>query len=159
MQHGYVTYGHVCYAKFGYAIWLRYIRNSVTPHHSVTPRHSSRHSVSLPLCQMVTPCTVTRVSPNSVTPHRYATYGYATCLCHLWSCWLRQIRLCHMVTPCTITPVMPSVTPNTVTPHSYATCAYAGYAMVTPNLVTPHGYATYGDAGYAIGYAKHGYAT
>ena len=58
------------------------------------------------------------VTPNTVTPHGYATVVMS------------------------VTPHM--VTPNTVTPHGYATCGYAGYATVKPNTVTPHGYATCG---------------
>ena len=57
-----------------------------------------------------------------VTPHSYATCGYAG---------------------------YATVTPNTVTPHGYATCGHVGYATVTPNTVTPHGYDTCGYAGYA----------
>ena len=60
-----------------------------------------------------------------VTPHSYATCGYAG---------------------------YATVTPDTVTPHGYATCGHVGYATVTPNTVTPHGYATCGYAakhGYA----------
>ena len=41
------------------------------------------------------------VTPNTVTPHGYATCGYAG---------------------------YATVTPNTVTPHGYATCGYVGYA-------------------------------
>ena len=44
------------------------------------------------LRNMVTPRAVLSVMPNSVMLH-----GYATCLCHVWSCQLRQIRLRHMV--------------------------------------------------------------
>ena len=45
------------------------------------------------LRNVVTPRTVMPVTPNSDMLH-----GYATCLCHVWSCQLRQIRLRHMVT-------------------------------------------------------------
>ena len=55
------------YAKFGYATWLRYIRNSVTP--CVTPachfpRHSARYS-------RVTPSATPRVTPASSHSHRH----------------------------------------------------------------------------------------
>ena len=90
----------------------------------LTYTHTHRRTQPiLGLCHIVTPCMVTPVTANSVTPHGYAI-GYATCGYASYA---------------------------TVTPHSYSTCGYAGYATVTPNSVTTHGYAMYGYAkhGYA----------
>ena len=80
-------------------------------HRGTQPRLWLYHIVTPCMVMLVTPKSVTphgyatygyaTVTPYSVTPHRYATHGYATCLCHLWSCRLRQIRLRHMVTSVT----------------------------------------------------------
>jgi len=102
----------------------------VTP---VTPRLRQ-----IRLRHMVTP-----VTPNTVTPHSYATW------LRRLRYRLRQIRLRHIVAPHVVTPrLRHMVTPNSVTSHSCATC---GYATVTPRLrqtrlrhiVTPRGYAGY----------------
>jgi len=64
---------------------------------------------------MVTSHIVTPVTPNTVTQHGYATYGYGGYV----RIWLR-----HMVTQ----RMVMSVTPYTVTPHGYAGYAKFGYA-------------------------------
>jgi len=75
---------------------------------------------------------VTPVTPNTVTPH-----GYATRLCQIRLRRLRQTHLWHVADGHIVTPV----TPNTVTQHGYAIYGYAGYAEF--------GYAIYGYVGYA----------
>ena len=79
-QHAYATYGHVGYAKFGYATWLHRLRHGYAKFSYATwLRHVRlRRLRQAWLRHIVTPYVVTPVTPQ-----------------------LRQIRLRHMVTPVT----------------------------------------------------------
>jgi len=88
------------YAKFGYATWLRYIRNSVTPRHStasllaslpyqVTHTVTQRHSPSLPASlprvtyrDPLSPTVTLRVTPRVTLPRHSSRRSHSPASLH-----------------------------------------------------------------------------